>query len=70
MTVTQLYSALPLPEARLGSAPDLDQLLTGRVGSTPLSGQQQLDSGSGFGIPELEVERVDWSLESVVARAR
>ena len=54
-----LYSALLPHGAKLGSAPDLDQLLTGKVGSTPLSGLQLRDSGSEFGIPESEAERVD-----------
>ena len=71
-TEIQPYSILLPPGARLGSAPDLDQLLTGRVGSTPLSGQQQLDSRSGFGIPESEEEKavVDWTQESAAEHAR
>ena len=45
-----LYSALLLHGAKLGSALDLDQLPTRKVGSTPLSELQLRDSGSEFGI--------------------
>ena len=67
-----LYSALPPHGARPGSAPDLDQLLTGKVGLTPLFGPQLQDSGSEFGIPVSEAEKVvvDWTRELVDALAR
>ena len=67
-----LYSALPPHGARPGSAPDLDQLPTRKVGSTPLSRLQLRDSGSEFGIPESEAERfdVDWIQEHAVEHAR
>ena len=62
VTEILLYSALLPHGAKLGSAPDLDQLLTGKVGSTPLSGLQLRDSGSA---PESEAERfdIDWIWE-------
>ena len=71
-TEIQLYSALPPPGARLGFAPDLGQLPNGKVESTPLSWQQLLDSGLGFGIPESEEEKVgvDWIREHAAERDR
>ena len=70
-TETLLYSALLLHGAKLGSAPDLDQLLIGKVGSTPLSGLQLRDSGLEFVIPESEAESVDvdWIQEHAVEHA-
>ena len=67
-----LYSALPPHGAKPGSASNLDQLLTGKVGLTPLFGPQLRDSGLGFGIPESAAERVDvdWGPVLVAARAR
>ena len=59
MTEILLCSAHPRLGARPGSAPNLDQLLTGKVELTPLFGPQLQDSGLEFGIPESEVEKVD-----------
>ena len=71
-TETRPYSALLLPGARPCSAPDLGQLLTGKVKSTLLSGQQLLGFGSVSGIPEPKVEKVGvgWTQEHVDERGR
>ena len=62
-TEIPLYPTLLPHGAKPGSAPDLDQLLTRKVGLTPLFRPQLRDSGSEFGIPESEAEKVgvDWT---------